>query len=363
MFIISLIKKISSYTVGLKNKIFAAFLGAITLNFLFGTLFYFTESKVQEGLSYADSIWWAMVTMTTVGYGDYYPKTFEGRFYIAYPCMLLGIAIIGYLIGIVAESVFERTTKKRKGLMNVTKTKHIIICNCPSVEKIINLADEIRADPRHKDRKFVLVTDTFEIIPNELIDKKIMFVYGDPKNEDILEKANFTEAYGIFILAADPSTAKTDENTFAIGMIIEKLSEERSEKIRVVVELVSKENLKMMKLSKVDGIIPLSGITDCLLIQELMDPGASDAIKQIVSNKIGSQIYVLDTAMDGISVKDFRSKLVDYESTAIFVGIQRNSEHIINPAFEEKIKKTDKLIMLAENMSDIQKIEQQVIRK
>ena len=80
---------------------------AVLLNVVLGVLFYVAERGVQEGLTLVDSIWWAMVTMTTVGYGDFYAKTFIGRFLISYPCMLLGIGVFGYLVGIVANSLLN----------------------------------------------------------------------------------------------------------------------------------------------------------------------------------------------------------------------------------------------------------------
>ncbi len=44
--------------------------------------------------TYGDSVWWAIVTVTTVGYGDYVPVTFVGRTF-AVVLMLTGVALLG----------------------------------------------------------------------------------------------------------------------------------------------------------------------------------------------------------------------------------------------------------------------------
>ena len=47
--------------------------------------------------TFGDSLWWAAVTTATVGYGDRYPVTTEGRL-IAVALMLVGIATVGAVI-------------------------------------------------------------------------------------------------------------------------------------------------------------------------------------------------------------------------------------------------------------------------
>jgi voltage-gated potassium channel len=59
-------------------------------------------SAEGERLSTWDGVWWALATMTTVGYGDIYPETETGRV-IAILVMLVGIGFIAVLTGAAAE--------------------------------------------------------------------------------------------------------------------------------------------------------------------------------------------------------------------------------------------------------------------
>ena len=68
--------------------------------------------------NFGDAIWWAFVTVTTIGYGDYYPVTFEGRA-IAVLLMLSGLALVSVITVSFASWFLERmnlevTTRKRK---------------------------------------------------------------------------------------------------------------------------------------------------------------------------------------------------------------------------------------------------------
>lgn len=52
--------------------------------------------------TFGDAIWWALVTLTTVGYGDYFPVTGAGRL-VGFLVMLLGLAVLGTLAGVLAS--------------------------------------------------------------------------------------------------------------------------------------------------------------------------------------------------------------------------------------------------------------------
>ena len=57
--------------------------------------------------TFGDALWWAFVTITTVGYGDYSPVTVEGRL-VAVGLMLGGIALIGLVTASLASWIVER---------------------------------------------------------------------------------------------------------------------------------------------------------------------------------------------------------------------------------------------------------------
>ena len=71
--------------------------------FLFGYLFYVSEPDVRN---LGDGIWWALVTITTVGYGDITPVTTLGRVVASSP-MLLGLGLIATITAIVSAKFIQ----------------------------------------------------------------------------------------------------------------------------------------------------------------------------------------------------------------------------------------------------------------
>lgn len=90
-----------------KYKIDRIFIFIIALLFLSTLAMRWVEPGFE---SYGDSLWWAIVTTTTVGYGDIYPVTLPGRV-IASFLMIVGIGMIGVVTGAVA-SFFTNTKKE-----------------------------------------------------------------------------------------------------------------------------------------------------------------------------------------------------------------------------------------------------------
>ena len=85
----------------------------VLLSIVLGTVAYVAESRVNpEFSSIPQSVYWAVVTITTVGYGDVSPVTVMGKF-VATLIMLLGYAIIAVPTGIVSVELSRSATKDR----------------------------------------------------------------------------------------------------------------------------------------------------------------------------------------------------------------------------------------------------------
>ena len=64
--------------------------------------------------SFSDGLWWAVTTVTTVGYGDRFPTTTEGRI-LAVMLMLVGISLVGVITASVASWFVRLSQEESKG--------------------------------------------------------------------------------------------------------------------------------------------------------------------------------------------------------------------------------------------------------
>ena len=99
--------------VNAKHKIIVFILSVITIVVFVGALMYIVEGKESGFDSIPKSMYWAIVTMTTVGYGDLVPHTSLGKF-IASMLMIMGYGIIAVPTGIVTAEITNVTKSSNK---------------------------------------------------------------------------------------------------------------------------------------------------------------------------------------------------------------------------------------------------------
>lgn len=106
----------------------------VTIVVLLGTVMYVIESPENGFTSIPQSIYWAVITVTTVGYGDIVPHTVLGKFISSF-AMIIGYAIIAVPTGIVTVEMTKSTEKKNTcpgcGFKNQTNANFCNHCGEP----------------------------------------------------------------------------------------------------------------------------------------------------------------------------------------------------------------------------------------
>lgn len=107
-----------------RHKIFVFLLAILTIVTIMGTIMYMIEDAEAGFTSIPKSIYWSIVTLTTVGYGDIAPQTVMGQFFASI-IMILGYAIIAVPTGIVSVEFARSSSNDDK-----ISTQH-----CPSCSR------------------------------------------------------------------------------------------------------------------------------------------------------------------------------------------------------------------------------------
>ncbi|MBW2091644.1 MAG: two pore domain potassium channel family protein, partial [Deltaproteobacteria bacterium] len=103
-------------------------LGIIATVLVLATIaIYFVEYRTGKSLGIWDSFWWALVTITTVGYGDIVPSTVVGRL-IGFGIMFSGLILVSLMTATIASVFVTRKIREGKGLEDIKEKDHIVIC-------------------------------------------------------------------------------------------------------------------------------------------------------------------------------------------------------------------------------------------
>ena len=96
------------------NELLLTLLLAIFLIIISSSLLYFSEHLVQPDKfsSIPATIWWSVVTLTTVGYGDMIPVTVAGKFFTSL-ILLAGVAMFALPAGIITAGFLEEMRKRK----------------------------------------------------------------------------------------------------------------------------------------------------------------------------------------------------------------------------------------------------------
>ena len=183
------------------------------INILIGLFIYFllilalieseSISKQSALTNYTNAIWYSIVTMTTVGYGDLYPSTTYGRI-IGYIFVLLSLVFYGLVIGSFSSLVANLKENRKLGHVGTNFRDHAIIIGWNQFGAMVT--DQLLG----VGKKVAIVTDSrtdIDFIKEKYDTKNIFTLYNDFKNYDLLKKANI-EGSSIVFVNLDDDTEK-----------------------------------------------------------------------------------------------------------------------------------------------------------
>ncbi|MBA7616189.1 hypothetical protein ES703_23485 [subsurface metagenome] len=110
-----------------RGELFITVFVVIILLIVSASLMYEVERNIQPEVfgSIPQSMWWAVITLTTVGYGDAYPVTALGKF-LSSIISLLGIGLIALPTGIISSGMVSEIKQKNKKMIKCPKCGEII---------------------------------------------------------------------------------------------------------------------------------------------------------------------------------------------------------------------------------------------
>ena len=219
--------------------------------------------------------------MTTVGYGDMTPITGLGRI-VAVVVMMSGVALVSVFTAAVSSLVITNRLKEGRGLSKVLSKNFIAILGWnASGEDILQSITETAI---RDDRSIVLVNEhrpeEMETVINKYHQLYIKYVFGDPTDEEVLNRAHIEFAFSAIIIPDDKSSKSQgpDERTILATLSVKSLNP----KIKVIAHIFEKSNEAHLKKANADHIVVDSKYSGYLLSAHVTNPGIPEAIDKLL---------------------------------------------------------------------------------
>jgi voltage-gated potassium channel len=299
---------------------------------------YLAEHSGNSGFqNLGDSLWWTLVTMSTVGYGDIVPKTAAGQV-IAIICAVGGPVVMVAGVTSVGSSLYNKWSRGVKGMGQVKSKGHIVICGWN------RKAEEIISELHNcdlRDLPITIIDDKIESKP--VSDGNVTFIRGNASEMSVLNRANIVEAKFAIVLAYDDTTV-ADQKTVLTVLAVKSANRA----IISCAELNDVNNEEHLKRAGCDIVINVSSLASCMMAMSLKNPAVGDIIKSLVSQE-GSEIYRITVPKQYLG-RSFIDILPEMKKAhdIIPVGVERDGEYLLNPPASLQLKDSDLLLVLSE---------------
>jgi len=321
-----------------------------------GVSFYLVEVRANPAVdSMLDGIWWALVTITTVGFGDITPVTLLGRI-LGGVLMIAGMFTLALFAGIVGSSFVTGMLSIREEQFRMSDyVNHVVVCGYDKSTHL--LLDTLKREITNPQTRVVIFDEAER--PRELR-PEFLWVQGDPTKQSELGKVRLTHAAAVIVSGArDTSPQEADARTILTVFTVrahllkhEELVRERHCRLYVVAEILDSENVDHAYTAGADEVIETSKIGFSMLAHAVGFHGTATTMSRVLlsgaHNVYLGQVPALPA--EGMRFGELLVQLALSKRGGLVVGVRTPAgEELINPAKDLMVEPGALLIYLAES--------------
>ncbi len=249
------------------------------------------SANARQFETFGDAIWWSIVTISTVGYGDKVPITTAGRI-VGSITIVSGLILISLFTATVSSVFVARKIKESQGLQDIDFTDHVLICGWNShVEEILRILN--RYSTAATMMKIVMANEAqpelMEVVSEAYPNLDIKFVRGDYSREPVLHRANIKAAQSAIIVpdTTSQSGQLSDDKTLLALLTMKSMNP----KLKVFTHVANRENYQHVKRANADDVIVSDQHVGFFLANQILSPGASQVAMEILDYEHGNDIH------------------------------------------------------------------------
>ena len=335
------------------NRVLYAFtFSALGMSVLVGGLcMYFVERGHNDDVKVAvDGLWWALVTITTVGFGDITPQTGLGQA-VGSVLMVAGLFMLALFAGVVGNTLLNAVLTIREEQFRMSGYfDHIVICGYDhGAHMLLDMLVEELSDNRRQ-----LVVFGPGSRPDNLRSEYI-WVTGDPTKESELDKVRMSAATAAIVVGSrsEPS-GRADAITILTVFTLRSYLKDRGDSTRqndlyIVCEILDSENVEHAQSAGADEVIETTRFGFSLISHAINQPGTAKTMGRMAT--LGAQsLYVGRLKEQGPACFSTVSHQLKVEHQALLLGFRRDDgEEVLNPDSDVELSPSDQLIYLADH--------------
>ena len=294
----------------------------------------------EHDRSFPDALWWATVTLTTVGFGDIFPTSAGGRA-IGVVLMFFGIGVLGMFTATIASVFVEKRLRKERGMGSYDLEGHIILCEWN--DRTREILRDLRADARSSRSPIVLLADV-ETKPIE--DEHLYFVRGEVSEEN-LKRACIEKAVTV-VIVGDRRLDYTARDAKAVlsTLTVEALNPD----VYSIVELANEDNVGHCERAHANEIIVGAEFSSRLISSATLDHGITKVLSEILSAQYGNDLIIVPVppSLAGRPFLELFSEM-KRDHGMIVLAIQGHGSNAVvtNPGTDALVRAADRLVVIS----------------